>query len=241
MPAVAILPALTESEARQLTDRIRSAAECLWGLLLVAQEREAWRALGYASFREYAKSEFDMGKSQAYRLVDHGRALRAIEAAAGSPVGEIAPERVTREIKPVLNVVTKDISDKVAAGEDPIAAVTASIKAARSTGKSAGQIALGPPANGLQFARIAIMKLEEVRPDDLEREEAFEQVRGWLEINAAEEEPEWDREVAILKVINDIRCGSARWPRAEPLDELIREIRNEADCLEQRQARRRAS
>jgi hypothetical protein len=39
---------------------------------------------------------------------------------------------------------------------------------------------LGPPRNGMQFARIAIMKLEEIRDEDLEREEAFDHVQAWL-------------------------------------------------------------
>lgn len=40
---------------------------------------------------------------------------------------------------------------------------------------------LGPPRNGLQFARIAIMKLEEIRDEDLERKHAFTMVRSWLD------------------------------------------------------------
>ncbi len=37
------------------------------------------------------------------------------------------------------------------------------------------------PANGMQFARIAIMKLEEIRDDDSEREQAYRHVRAWLD------------------------------------------------------------
>ncbi len=42
------------------------------------------------------------------------------------------------------------------------------------------KLKLGPPRNGMQFARIAIMKLSEIRDDDLEREEAFDHVQTWL-------------------------------------------------------------
>lgn len=38
------------------------------------------------------------------------------------------------------------------------------------------------PAFGLQYARIAIMQLEQIRPDDVEREEAFSTVRGWIDV-----------------------------------------------------------
>jgi len=37
-----------------------------------------------------------------------------------------------------------------------------------------------PPLNGMQFARMAIMDLEQIRPDDMERDEAFCQVKEWL-------------------------------------------------------------
>lgn len=38
-----------------------------------------------------------------------------------------------------------------------------------------------PPSNGMQFARIAVMKLEEIRDDDTERVQAFTHVRAWLD------------------------------------------------------------
>lgn len=38
----------------------------------------------------------------------------------------------------------------------------------------------GPPEFGMQFARIAIMKLQQIRKDDLERAKAFATVREWI-------------------------------------------------------------
>lgn len=43
-----------------------------------------------------------------------------------------------------------------------------------------------PPSNGLQFARIAIMKLEEIRDNDSERQQAFDMVRRWLDAREAQ-------------------------------------------------------
>lgn len=43
---------------------------------------------------------------------------------------------------------------------------------------------LGPPCVGMQFARIAVMNLEEIRRDDLEREQAFQAVERWLREHA---------------------------------------------------------
>ena len=39
---------------------------------------------------------------------------------------------------------------------------------------------LGPPCNGMQFARMAIMDLEQIRDDDLEREQAITFVKEWI-------------------------------------------------------------
>ena len=39
---------------------------------------------------------------------------------------------------------------------------------------------VGPPCVGMQFARIALMKLAEIRDEDLEREQAFDHVVEWI-------------------------------------------------------------
>ena len=39
----------------------------------------------------------------------------------------------------------------------------------------------GPPRNGMQFARMAILDLEQIRGDDLERDQAFQFVKGWID------------------------------------------------------------
>jgi hypothetical protein len=121
---------ITASEARVLTDQIQVAAGQLWRLLLEAYELRAWEALGYASWREYAKNEFAFSQGHLYRLLDQGKVLRAIEQAAGSPIGEIR-ESVCREIKPQLQLVTSHIADRVESGEDPAAAVDQAIALVR--------------------------------------------------------------------------------------------------------------
>ena len=40
-----------------------------------------------------------------------------------------------------------------------------------------------PPQNGMQFARMAIMDLEQIRKDDVERQEAFDFVKTWIREN----------------------------------------------------------
>ena len=44
---------------------------------------------------------------------------------------------------------------------------------------------LGPPSIGMQYAWIAVKNLESIAPDDVEREQAFAHVKGWLEKHGA--------------------------------------------------------
>jgi hypothetical protein len=43
------------------------------------------------------------------------------------------------------------------------------------------RVKMGPPINGMQFARIAIMNLEKITEDDVEGDEAFDSVKQWIE------------------------------------------------------------
>ena len=46
---------------------------------------------------------------------------------------------------------------------------------------------IGPPSVGMQFARMAIMDLEKIEKDDLERDQAFNFVSRWIKNNQKEE------------------------------------------------------
>ena len=113
-----IVDACTADEAREITDRIKGAAESIWSLLLEAHEKKAWAALGYATWELYVRAEFDMGRQYAYRLLDQARVIREIGAV--SPMGDIEiSEREAREIKPVLTEVKEAVAERVAALPDP--------------------------------------------------------------------------------------------------------------------------
>ena len=122
---------ITKAQARKLTDRIKSAADELWSLLLEAHEGKAWKSLGYTTWDAYIAAEFDMGRSQSYRLLDQARVTKAIEAAAGVPHGGQITERVARDIKPVIEEVTQEIRAKVQAGVEPVQATYEVIEAKR--------------------------------------------------------------------------------------------------------------
>lgn len=94
----------TPQEARDLTDAIKADAERLWTKLLEARDRQAWSALGYGSWREYASAEFGMSQSRAYQLLEAAEVRRALEEHASSTMVETpmpTNERQVRELTPV--------------------------------------------------------------------------------------------------------------------------------------------
>jgi hypothetical protein len=87
---------LAAAEARRLTDEVKADAQALWAKLRGLYESGAHRALGYKSWAGYCAAEFDMGKSQAYRVLEAARVVEAIPQLGN------APESVVREMLPVI-------------------------------------------------------------------------------------------------------------------------------------------
>ena len=115
---------MNKEEASRLTERIKSSVEALWQLIVEAHDRQAWKALGYESWKGYVKAEFKMSESRSYRLLDQGKVIKALEAATGnSPTGESVAkditEREARRIKPRLKQVAEAVEAKVAEGVEP--------------------------------------------------------------------------------------------------------------------------
>jgi hypothetical protein len=105
---------LDEAEARALSDRIRAAAGRLCSLLLEAHERRAWSALGYSTWEQYVRTEFDLSRSRSYELLDQARVIRAIEAVTGlNGVPDISPF-AAGQIKPYLMEVTEKVRARTA-------------------------------------------------------------------------------------------------------------------------------
>lgn len=76
---------LTKAAARKLTDRIAMATGLLWQMVAEAHEREAWRALGYDSWQAYVDAEFQISRSQAFRLLTQARVVGELVAAGAEP------------------------------------------------------------------------------------------------------------------------------------------------------------
>jgi hypothetical protein len=69
----------------------------------------------------------------------------------------------------------------VALSNTEIIGAAKTVRSERAAKRHARRAGVAPPSNGMQFARIAIMKLDEIGDDDLERTAAFALVRRWLD------------------------------------------------------------
>ena len=125
--ATDIVKMLTQEEAQELTTRIKTNVESLWHLLTEAKERGAWEALGYPSWAEYVRVEFDMNRQRSHQLLNHGVVIHQLAEAAGlSTVVDAPPvtERQTRTITPEkLPQVVAEVREAVEAGTPPIEAI----------------------------------------------------------------------------------------------------------------------
>jgi hypothetical protein len=89
---------MTETEAREATSAIKDGLVNLRQLLLEVYERGGWKALGYATFIEYAQIEFDYGKSRAYQLIDAATVERNLRYSTMVENALPIPERHLRPI-----------------------------------------------------------------------------------------------------------------------------------------------
>ncbi len=132
VPTVVTDP-LEEAEARHLTERIKETAGLFGDLLVESQVREAHLALGYATWNEYAESEFTESLRQLYRRMDQARFAHALNEAAGITLestsdpgvtsGQFIDEKTTRRLKPSMPAVLQEVRDAVADGVKPQEAV----------------------------------------------------------------------------------------------------------------------
>jgi hypothetical protein len=118
---------LTEKQALALTDKINKKANELCWLVEEAHDKEAWRTLGHADFKEYVTARLVISEQHAYRLLDQARVNRELETAAGieHSTHTRVSHRAVQAIKPqsTMNRATAAIRERVDAGESPDQAI----------------------------------------------------------------------------------------------------------------------
>ena len=114
---------MSEARAVEITEAIRSAATVTFILLSQAHQHNAHKALGYSTWAEYVKEEFDMSAQRSYQLLDLSKVINEIETVVPEGTEVKLTEAQARDIKRELPMVTEKIREAVEGGETPEEAV----------------------------------------------------------------------------------------------------------------------
>ena len=115
-------PEMTATCARDLTNRIKTAAEDLAELLFSAHQGKAWKALGYGSWKEYCATEFQMSKQRSYQLLHFVEIKNSL--AKSQPGLTPTSEKQTRalaRLEPEQQPVAWEAAVEIANGKQPTA------------------------------------------------------------------------------------------------------------------------
>lgn len=135
---------LTKDEAHDVTAKIKAYAGVAWILLLEAHNRQAHKAMGYASWSDYVLAEFDMSRSRSYQLISQAKVIIELTEAVSTDVDidvstlvDIS-EAEARDLAPVIDEAKAAVTEATealhaeATPQDVEAAVRASLDATRA-------------------------------------------------------------------------------------------------------------
>lgn len=115
--------AMTKAAAEEVTEAIKSYATATWVLVKRAHDGKAWKSLGYSTWADYVKTEFDMSASRSYQLINQAEVIAALEDAAPTGTRLLLTEAQTRDIKQQLPRITEKVK-KETSGDDPAIAAS---------------------------------------------------------------------------------------------------------------------
>lgn len=100
---------MTEKDARQLTESIKSTTQALCIMLKKAHDEKVWKVIGYNSWTEYIENEFDFTRVRSYQLLAQAKVIEEISDAAGAEM--YLTEKDAKVIKKELPLITKKIKE----------------------------------------------------------------------------------------------------------------------------------
>ena len=106
-------PELNEHEAREITNRIRTTTNVLYLLIARAHAGKAHIALGYSSFENYIKEEFNYSKSYAYKLLNQANVIKAIEEVSPEGTQVYVSDATARGLKASLNEFVPELEERL--------------------------------------------------------------------------------------------------------------------------------
>lgn len=103
---------MSENDAREITESIKSAVTATYILLAQAHEGKAYKALGYTTWAEYVKEEFEISPQRSYQLLDLSKVIKMIEEVTPDGTTVKLTESQARDIKRELPRITEQIREE---------------------------------------------------------------------------------------------------------------------------------
>lgn len=101
---------MTEDEALELTDSIKSTATATCLLLQRAHDQKAWKAMGYKSWSDYIDGEFKFTRARSYQLLAQANVIKEISDVTNSEM--YLTEKEAKLIKKELPTITQRIKEE---------------------------------------------------------------------------------------------------------------------------------
>lgn len=118
------LPSMTQSEARDCVIIIKENHDSMRAAVIELHEREGWRVLGHASWKECCEKEFGYSRQYAYQLIAASKVSTMVDTALENP-----NERQLRALKNVPEAdIPKVIEIAKSAGLVTAKAITSAVE-----------------------------------------------------------------------------------------------------------------
>ncbi len=174
--------------AKRITRQIKDNFSACLDLIVEAHDREAWKVLGYKSWGDYTRGEFDFSRSRGYQLLDFARASQTLENVStlvDKPESE-------RQIRPLMGLPEPQQK-----------------KAWKKAVKAAG----GQPT--ARQVRDAVNKAKAVEATVIEPQSLPVDDHGLRRFPQKEIAPIMAEKIETLIEELDTLCGVTDWPRYE--------------------------
>lgn len=110
--ATAVAP-MSEAEAILATSKIKGHMRDAWALLVEVHDRRGYVAMGYQTFESYVGTEFNISRSRGYQIINHGRVVQQLTAAAGVSTSVHITETEARDLKRQLLTLVPAVVEAV--------------------------------------------------------------------------------------------------------------------------------
>lgn len=145
-----------------------------------------FEAIGYKNFEDYCKQKWGISRRSAYDLMDTSEAAQNVQ--------DIAQPKNRESLRPLVSLEPEQQREVYAAAVEasPTGQPTAKeVQAAvdEVVAPERAERVSYTPANGLQYAQMAIDNLSKIQPTDTQKTRAFQKVKNWI----AQQEKQYDQ------------------------------------------------